>query len=228
MVEEIKTLARRQLAEGGPGAMSLRGIARELGTASSALFRYFPSYNDLISALVVDAYNSLADAVISAVDARPPADHAGRWFAICQAYRRWSLDNPGEFALLHGTPLPGYDAPEEITGPAASRSIEVALGLYITAVHEGAADPSRSQVPADLEEGALWRSLLADSASSYQSPFAGIVLSAWASVLGYLVIEIFGSMASLIEDTDRLYRAHVRNGMLAMGFDLDLVEATST
>src|SRR5579884_3078372 len=77
MVEEIKGLARRQLAEGGPGAMSLRGIARELGTASSALFRYYPSYNDLISALVVDAYNSLADAVISARDARPPEDHAG-------------------------------------------------------------------------------------------------------------------------------------------------------
>jgi len=228
MVDEIKAVARRQLAEGGPGAMSLRGIARELGTASSALFRYFPSYNDLISALVVDAYNSLADAVVSAVEARPPDDHAGRWFAICQVYRRWALDNSGEFALLFGTPVPGYEAPEEITGPAASRSIEVALGLYITAVHEGAADPSRSQVPSDLEEGPLWRSLVADSASNYESPFAGIVLSAWSSVLGYLVTEVFGSMSSLIEDTDRLYRAHVRNGMLAMGFDLALVRAINT
>jgi len=228
MVEEIKALARRQLAEGGPGAMSLRGIARELGTASSALFRYFPSYNDLISALVVDAYNSLADAVVSAADARPPADHAGRWFAICQAYRQWALDNSGEFALLFGTPLPGYEASEEITGPAASRSVEVALGLFVTAVRAGAVDPSRSQVPTDLEEGALWRILTADSASNYESPYAGIVLSAWASLLGYLVVEIFGSLPSLIDDTDRLYRAHVRNGMLAMGFDVDLVEATST
>jgi AcrR family transcriptional regulator len=208
--------------------MSLRGIARELGTASSALFRYFPSYNDLISALVVDAYNSLADVVISARDARLPADHAGRWFAVCEAYRQWSSDNPGEFALLHGTPMPGYQAPVAITGPAASRSIQAVLGLYTTAAQAGAADPSRSQVPADLDEGALWRTLVPDPASTYQAPFAGIVLSAWASVLGYLVIERFGSLSSLIEDTDRLYLAHVRNGMLAMGFNRDLVEATST
>jgi len=226
MVEEIKDLARRQLAEGGPGAISLRAIARELGTASSALFRYYPSYNDLISALVVDSYNSVADAVISARDARPATDHAGRWFAVCSAYRQWSLENTGEFALLYGTPVPGYEAPEEITGPAASRSAEAALDLYATAVHAGAADPTRSQVPSDLEEGELFRLLTADSASIYQPPFAGIVLSAWAAVLGYLVIEIFGSMTSLIEDTDRLFSAHVRNGMLAMGFDQIEVEAT--
>jgi AcrR family transcriptional regulator len=228
MIEEIKELARRQLAEGGPGAISLRAIARELGTASSALFRYYPSYNDLISALVVDSYNSVADALIAARDARAPADHAGRWFAVCTAYRQWSLENPGEFALLHGTPIPGYEAPEEVTGPAASRSVEVGLGLYATAVHAGVADPKRSQVPADLGEGELWRLLTADRASIYEPPFAGIVLSAWAAVLGYLVVEIFGSMASLIEDTDRLFRAHVRNGMLAMGFDQIEVEATST
>jgi hypothetical protein len=104
--------------------------------------------------------------------------------------------------------------------------MEAALSLYCAAVEAGAADPARSQVPADLAEGALWRSLTADQASNYQAPFAGIALSAWAAVLGYLVIEIFGSMSSLIEDTDRLYSAHVRNGMLSMGFDLKLVEGT--
>jgi hypothetical protein len=73
----------------------------------------------------------------------------------------------------------------------------------------------------------LWRILTADRASAYETPFAGIALTAWVSVLGFLVVEIFGSMSSLIEDTERLYRAHVRNGMLAMGFDLDLVKSTS-
>src|SRR5882724_7555711 len=74
--DEIKTLARRQLAEQGPGAVSLRAIAREMGTASSALFRYYPSFNDLISALVVDAYNDVADAIAAARDTRPADDHA--------------------------------------------------------------------------------------------------------------------------------------------------------
>jgi AcrR family transcriptional regulator len=226
-ISEIKALARRQLAEQGPGAVSLRAIAREMGTASSALFRYFPSYSDLISAIVVEAYNDLADALIAARDAWPSADHAGTWLAICQAYRSWSLANPAEFALLFGTPLPGYEAPQEITGPAASRSVEVALGVYAAAVQAGSADPARSQVPPDLEIGALWKSLLQQRGLPYQPRLAGIVLSAWAAVLGYLAAEIFGSLTSLIADTDRLYASHLRSAMLSMGFDADLVEAAS-
>jgi AcrR family transcriptional regulator len=224
-INEIKTLARRQLAEQGPGAISLRAIAREMGTAPSALFRYFPSHNDLISAIVVDAYNDVADALSSVRDAWPSGDHAGTWFAICQAYRSWSLENPSEFALLFGTPLPGYEAPQEVTGPAASRSIEVALGVYAAAVQAGSADPGRSQVPADLEIGALWKGLLQERGSLYEPRLAGIVLSAWAAVLGYLIAEIFGSLTSLIDDIDRLYVAHLRTAMLGMGFAADLVEA---
>src|SRR5256885_15243076 len=91
--EEIKALARRQLAEHGPGGISLRAIARDMGTAPSALYRYFPSQSDLISALCADAYDSLATALASARDARPPGDHAGRWLALCHAFRRWPLDH---------------------------------------------------------------------------------------------------------------------------------------
>jgi AcrR family transcriptional regulator len=227
MVEDIKAFARRQLAEGGPGAISLRAIARELGTASSALFRYFPSYNDLISALVVDSYNSLADALNTAQDGRSSSDHAGRWLTVCLAYRQWSLENPGEFALLFGTPLPGYQAPIEITGPAASRSVEVALGVFTAAVHAGAADPNHSQVPPDFEIGPLWQSLLEFREAACEPRVAGIVVSAWASLLGYLVIEIFGSLSILVNDTDQFYRAHVRSTMLAMGFDSSPIDAVT-
>lgn len=227
MVEDIKATARRQLAEQGAGAISLRAIARELGTASSALFRYFPCYNDLISALLLDAYNAVADALASARDARPADDHAGRLFAICRAYRRWSLDNPAEFALAHGTPVPGYEAPAEVTGPAASRTIEIALGVLADAVQAGAADPSRSQIPADLQTGPLWSSLLAGRSPIHEPRLAAIILTAWASVLGYLVAENFGSLTRLIDDTDRLYDAHVRTLMLGMGFEPHLVEGTN-
>src|SRR5437879_11054887 len=93
MVEEIKAIARRQLVEEGPGAVSLRAIARELGTASSALFRYYPSHRDLITELVVDAYNSLADALEQSVDAQPSSDRTTRWWALGTAYRCWSLEH---------------------------------------------------------------------------------------------------------------------------------------
>jgi AcrR family transcriptional regulator len=223
MVEEIKAQARQQLIEKGPGAISLRAIAREMGTASSALFNYFPSFNDLINALVVDAYNSLADAIGPAIEDCSPDDHAGRWLTICHAYRQWSLDNRSEFALLHGTPLPGYEAPPEVTGPAASRLPIAAMRVFGAAVDAGAADPTRSQVPADIEVGPLWKTLMGDQEPLYKSRLAGIVLSAYYSMQGYLAAEIFGSLVHLIENSDRLYDAHIRTAMLGMGFRPELV-----
>ena len=223
-IGEIKALARRQLAEQGPGALSLRAIAREMGTASSALYRYFPSQGDLVTALCVDAYDSLAGALTAARDARPPGDHAGRWAAVCRAYRRWSLENPSDFALIFGTPLPGYHAPEEVTAAAAGRSLGVAAGVFTAAVRAGAADPGRAQIPAGLKTGALWGALAGDSVLATEPTLAGIVLSAWASLLGYLVAEIFGSLTALICDTGLLYQAHVRTVMLGMGFQPALLE----
>src|SRR5258707_14133962 len=223
-IGEIKALARRQLAEQGPGALSLRAIAREMGTAPSALYRYFPSQGDLVTALCVEAYDSLAGALTAARDARPPGDHAGRWAAVCRAYRRWSLDHPSDFALIFGTPLPGYHAPEEVTAAAAGRSLGVAAEVFAAAVRAGAADPGRAPVPAGLATGAPWGALAGESVPADQPAVAGIVLSAWASLLGYLVAEIFGSLTALICDTGLLYQAHVRTVMLGMGFQPALLE----
>src|SRR5262245_54222675 len=133
-VAEIKALARRQLAEHGTGAVNLRAIAREMGTASSALYRYFASHDELISALCADAYNAVADAMAAARDAVPVGEHARRWRAVCDAWRRWSLDNPADFALIFGTPVPGYSAAGQATGPAASRFAAVPVEVFAAAV----------------------------------------------------------------------------------------------
>ncbi len=217
-ITEIKALARRQLAEQGPGGLSLRAIAREMGTAPSALYRYFPSQSDLVTELCAEAYDSLAGALAASCDAQPPGDHARRWLAICHAYRQWSLDHPADFALIFGTPLPGYHASAEVTAAAAGRAIGVAADAYTAAVRAGAADPSRAQVPAGLKTGTLWAALAGHSAPAREPALAGIVLTAWASLLGYLVTEIFGSLTALISDTDALYQAHVRTVTLGMGF----------
>jgi AcrR family transcriptional regulator len=220
---EIKALARRQLAEQGTGAVSLRAIARQMGTASSALYRYYASHDQLISALCADAYDAVADAMAAARDALPPGEHAARWRAVCDAYRQWSLDNPADFALIFGTPVPGHHAPGPVTGPAASRFTAVPLEVFAAAVTAGAADPARSQVPPDLAAGELLDDLLGRPGLAHAARLAAIALSAWASVLGYLVAEIFGSMSRLITDSGRLWDAHVRTVMLGMGFDPALI-----
>ncbi len=228
MIGEIKALARRQLAEKGPGALSLRAIAREMRTASSALYRYFASYDELISALCADAYGSVADAVTAARDTQPAGDHARRWQAVCHAYRRWALDNRSDFALIFGTPVPGYQAPSAVTGPGASRFTAVPLEVYAAAARAGAADPDRTQVPQDIEAGELLRDLLAEATPDYPPRLAAIVLNAWASLLGYLAAEIFGSLSRLVSDTDQLYVAHVHTVMLGMGFDPARIDAADT
>jgi AcrR family transcriptional regulator len=224
-VAEIKALARRQLAERGTGAVNLRAIAREMGTASSALYRYFASHDELISALCADAYTAVADAMAAARDAVPAGEHARRWRAVCDAYRRWSLDNPADFALIFGTPVPGYRAPGPATGPAASRFAAVPLEVFAAAVAAGAADPASTQMPLGLPAAALLQDLLGRGRISGASHLAAIALTAWTSILGYLVAEIFGSLHQLITDPGRLWDAHLRTVMLGMGFNPALIGA---
>ena len=215
---EIKSLARQQLAEHGTGAVNLRAIARQMGTASSALYRYFPSHDDLISALCADAFEAAADAMAAARDQVPPPDHAGRWEAVCGALRQWALANRADFALIAGTPVPGYRAPWDATGPAAARYSGIPAEVYIAAVQAGAADPARTQMPTGLTVGPLLRDLAGRAGLAPSSQVVAIVASAWASVRGYLSMEIFGSLAQSIPDTGTLYQAHIRTVMTGMGF----------
>ena len=217
-VAEIKSLARRQLAEQGTGAVNLRAIARQMGTASSALYRYFPSHDDLVSALCADAYDAGAQAMATARDRVPPADHAGRWQAVCHAFRQWALANQADFALIAGTPIPGYRAPWDATGPAAARHSAIYAGVYLAAVQAGAADPGRTQMPSGLTIGPLLRDLLSRTGQAPSAQAVAIVTSAWASVRGYLAMEIFGSLPQILPETDTLYQAHIRTVMTGMGF----------
>lgn len=125
--EEIKAVARRQMLANGAASLSLRAIAREMGLSAPALYRYFENRDALVTVLILDAYNALADAMISADAAMMREDFYGRFQAITTAYRNWAKQNPADFSLIYGTPIPGYHAPREITTPAAVRS-QQALG----------------------------------------------------------------------------------------------------
>ncbi|TLG00335.1 TetR/AcrR family transcriptional regulator [Nocardia cyriacigeorgica] len=212
-IAEIKLHARRQLATEGTGGLSLRAIARDMRMAPAALFRYFDSQASLITTLCVDAYDALADAM-NAAEPGATTDPAGHWRAVCGAARQWALANPGEFALINGTPIPGYRAAPEETGPAAGRVIEALAGSYSAAVEAGVADPAATGVPS-LPAGPL---LTGDGAPIPDSPVPGILLNAWASILGFIAAEVFGSLRELISDADALYDSHVRTVMRGMGY----------
>jgi AcrR family transcriptional regulator len=147
LTSEIKAEARRQVAEAGAQRLSLRAVARELGMASSALYRYFPSRDDLLTVLIIDAYDALGESAerATAAAAGAGADARGQWRACCTAVRAWALAHPHEYALIYGTPVPGYQAPQETIGPAG-RVAAVLGGLLAGAFAARGAGPAGSTI----------------------------------------------------------------------------------
>ena len=123
ITSEILEAGRRHLATDGAAGLSLRAIARDLGMASSAVYRYVASRDDLLTRLIIDAYDSLGAAAEFAMPALTARTWPARWSAICHAVRSWALTNPNEWALIYGSPVPGYAAPADTIGPASRVSI---------------------------------------------------------------------------------------------------------
>lgn len=137
LTQEILDAARARLRSDGPAALSLRAVARDVGMVSSAVYRYFPSRDALLTRLLVDSYAELGEAVERADAALPREDTGGRWLAACRAVRTWCVERPGDFALLYGTPIPGYAAPQDTVEPA-TRVIRVLVGIVGDAFTAGA------------------------------------------------------------------------------------------
>ena len=131
-VREIKDVALRHYAD---GALSLRAVARELGMTAQALYHYFASRDDLLTALIADGYHAAADAVAAGRDGAAP-DRRSRMVGAAQGYRRWSVAHPHEFRLVYGDPVPGYRAP---AGGPTER-----LGLRVGAEFTRACFPDRT------------------------------------------------------------------------------------
>ena len=133
---EILDAARGYLATDGAPALSLRAIARDLGMASSALYRYFSSRDELLTRLIIDAYDSLGAAAEVREATMDRNDLAGRFTATCDAVRAWALVHPNEYALIYGSPVPGYVAPADTVQPA-TRVTALLLRIIVEAATAG-------------------------------------------------------------------------------------------
>ncbi|MET8808257.1 TetR/AcrR family transcriptional regulator [Streptomyces sp. NPDC004546] len=203
----IKEAARRQLAEEGAAKLSLRAVARELGMVSSALYRYFPSRDDLLTALIIDAYDSLGAAAEQARDAAARTAAVARWTAVCEAVRGWALAHPHEYALIYGSPVPGYAAPQT-TVPAAARVGLVFIGI-VRDTHEdsGLAD---LPLPAGLRSEA--ERMAADLAPDLPPEAITALVAAWAQLFGLVSFELFGQFNKVVEDREAFFR-HAVTGL---------------
>ena len=146
-LEDITRIGRRHLATDGAAALSVRAVARDLGVVSSAIYRYVRSRDDLLTLLVVDGYDELGDAVDRAAARIPPHDHRGRFLAIGRAVRTWARKEPATYALLFGSPVPGYQAPAERTTGPGTRVIAALVRVWADAYDAGTVRLSESALP---------------------------------------------------------------------------------
>ncbi|MDQ1202770.1 AcrR family transcriptional regulator [Rhodococcus sp. SORGH_AS303] len=210
--------ARTQLADIGPAALSLRAVAREIGMVSSAVYRYVASRDELLTALIVQCYDELGAAL---EDADPqggkPVD---RWVAVCDALRSWAAAHPHEYALLYGSPVPGYRAPQTTVGPA-TRPTLVVVSIVV--------DAHRSSPPVRIEHdiyspardfvvGHYRQATGEDVGGVMTTDLVARTLSAWITVFGAVSFERFGHLVGVTEDTGAFYADIVRN--LAATLDL--------
>jgi AcrR family transcriptional regulator len=203
LTREITEIARSQLAIEGAAGLSLRAVAREMGMVSSAVYRYFPSRDDLLTALIIDGYTAIGVAAEQADAASPPDDYTARWLAVCRAVRDWALAHPHEYALVYGSPVPGYQAPQQTIAPAARAA--VVYGKIISAAHRaGTLDPPGACPPPESfgpDAAALRDSVMAE----VPDDVAARAVAAWAALFGMVSFELFGQFENVITDRDAFF-----------------------
>jgi len=203
ITREILDAARGYLATDGAPALSLRAIARDLGMASSALYRYFKSRDELLTRLIIDAYDSLGAAAETSEAAVDRSDLAGRFTAICQAVRTWALAHPNEYALIYGSPVPGYVAPPDTVAPA-SRVTTRLMWIIIDATAAGRLPAADRQAPEDTAAAALApiRSYLPPG---IPAPLIQRALMVWTGLFGVISFELYGQLHQVVaeEPADR-------------------------
>jgi AcrR family transcriptional regulator len=212
---EILAAGRRHLATVGAAGLSLRAIARELGMVSSAVYRYVASRDELLTRLIIDAYDALGAVAEAAEAERDRADLPGRWAAVATAVRDWALAHPNEYALIYGSPVPGYVAPQDTIAPA-SRVSNLLVRIMTDAAMSGrlppagadgqvpaaALAPVRGVIPAEVPDAVVQTGLMV-----------------WSGLFGVVSFELFGQFQNVVDDREAFFRECVARwaAQLALG-----------
>ena len=225
---EILDAARGYLATDGAPALSLRAIARDLGMASSALYRYFGSRDELLTRLIIDAYDSLGAAAEAREAAIDRSDLAGRFTAVCAAVRAWALAHPNEYALIYGSPVPGYVAPADTVQPA-TRVTALLLRIIVDATTAGrppAADTQAADThDADTQMARAVATALAPIRShlppEVPAPLVQRALMVWTNLFGVISFELYGQLHQVVGeepgDRDAFFAGCIRGWIHVTG-----------
>ncbi len=198
--------ARQQIAADGSSGLSLHAIARQMGMTAPALYRYFKSRDDLVTALIEAAYDSLGLALRTAVAACSTCDYAGQALALARAYRAWALAHAADYALTLGSPLPAHNAPTDVIVPAIQRKVDLIVEIAANALAAGQLKPAPIYVqpPSSLQAQLdAW-----ERSRGYGVPTQALHVAVviWSRIRGLVSLELQGYIQPLIGDPEVLFR----------------------
>ncbi|GAA1368552.1 TetR/AcrR family transcriptional regulator [Streptomyces beijiangensis] len=213
---EIKDIALKLLGEGGPDAISLRAIAREMGMTAGAIYGYYENRDTLVTALITDVYGTLLDTAEAARDKVPATDPAGRIVAWGMAVRAWALANPEGFRLIYGDPVPGYRPPAE--GPVAEaghRACAALTGLVAAAWPKARKLQSATSAWSDFDPALVAQ--VREEFPGLPPEALALSLRVWARMHGPVSLEVYGHLGRQSRDLTALYRAELADLVRSLG-----------
>jgi AcrR family transcriptional regulator len=205
---QIIELGRRHLITDGAAGLSLRAIARDLGMVSSAVYRYVASRDDLLTLLLVDAYSELADTVVAARTAA-----GGAWrdqlMAMAGAARRWAVDQPASWALLYGSPVPGYHAPQDQTIGPGTRVVAALFDVVAAGIAAG--DIPKTNIAAPQPLSSDFGRVRDEFAFAGDDAAVAKCFLLWAGLVGAISLEVFGQYgADTLTDPGLVFDTQMR------------------
>lgn len=215
---EIKDIALQLLERRGPSGLSLRAIAREYGLTAPAIYTYYDSMDDLLTALIVQSFNNYAAALEAARDAASAADATlyEQLIEVSRAYRTWAVEHPEQFKLIYGSPIPGYEAPAEVTLPAVLRIGAVFMALLQAIWQQGDGQPAAlDEIPPAV--AAHLRAAAGEDAPDDVVGGLYDLYGCWMPLHGMVTLEVFGHLQGTVGDCEAFYRDQVERLYAQMG-----------
>ncbi|NBE52205.1 TetR/AcrR family transcriptional regulator [Streptomyces boluensis] len=214
---EIKEVALELMASGGPGAITLRAIAREMGMTANAIYGYFATRDDLVTTLINDVYTSLADTVDAAWDAAPAVDPAARIQAWACAFRDWALANPEGFRLIYGDPVPGYRIPEGGAAPDAAHRLCTGITALAAAAwpHAELQHADGDFTWSDFDPGLLDK--VRPAFPELPPAAVALAMRIWSRLHGLVSLEIYGHLQTQTLSPEKLFREELAQLIRSLG-----------
>jgi AcrR family transcriptional regulator len=221
--EQIVHTAHLLLARLGAAGLSLEAVADELSLPADAVRVHFGTAHELLTALIIDAYNASGEAMERAdAAAEQQGQEPGvRLLAVARALRAWAVADLASFSLIYGSPVPGYDAPPETVPPASRTPAALSRPVHAALAAGVLQPPPRKLLAAPL----VLEPVVEVFGQLPPEPFEelldrGIVL--WSSIIGLLSFNVLSRTHDSVRDQEAFFDFGVAVAAEAVGLHVPL------